>query len=65
MQPASTHLKVNWIELNIPGWAFSWTSPLSHRPPGGSPASEAAQGELQGEYYLGPMRPMHCSSFIS
>jgi len=27
------------------GWAFSWTSPLSPGPPGGIPASEAAQGE--------------------
>jgi len=27
------------------GWAFAWTSPLSPRPSGGIPASEAAQGE--------------------
>jgi len=27
------------------GWASSWTSPLSPRPPGGIPASEATQGE--------------------
>ena len=29
-------LKVNWIDLNISGWASSWTIPLSPRPPGGS-----------------------------
>jgi len=44
MRPASTHLKVNYTGLDILGWAFSWTSPLSPRPPGGIPASEAAQG---------------------
>ena len=32
-------------ELDVVGWASSWTSPLSARPPGGIPASEAAQGE--------------------
>jgi len=29
------------------GWAFSWTSPLSPRPPGGIPVSEATQGEYK------------------
>jgi len=45
MRPALTHLKVNWINFDILGWAFSWTSSLSPRLPGGIPASEAAQGE--------------------
>jgi len=39
------HLKVNYRDLDTLGWASSCTSPLSHRPPGGIPASEAAQGE--------------------
>ena len=43
MRPASTHLKVNFTDLDIPGWASSWTSPLSHRPPGGIPAGKAAE----------------------
>jgi len=45
MRPASTPLKVNYIDLDVLGWAFSWTSPLSPRPPGRIPASEDAQGE--------------------
>ena len=49
MRPASTPLKVNQIDLYVLGWASSWTSPLSPRPPGGIPASETAQGEQQGE----------------
>ena len=28
MRPASTPLKVNEIDLDMLGWAFSWTSPL-------------------------------------
>jgi len=51
MRPALTHLKVNWTNFDILGWAFSWTSSLSPRPPGGIPASEAAQGE-QGEFFF-------------
>ena len=34
-------------DLDILGWASSWTSPLSPRPPGGIPAGEAAQGEYK------------------
>jgi len=45
MRPALTHLKVNYTNFDILGWAFSWTSSLSPRPPGRIPASEAAQGE--------------------
>jgi len=37
------HLKVN--SRGIQEWAFSWTSPLSPRTPGGTPAGEATQGE--------------------
>ena len=32
-------------DLDILGWASSCSSPLSPRPPGGIPASDAAQGE--------------------
>ena len=45
MRPALTHLKVNQTNFDILGWAFSWTSSLSPRPPDGIFASEAAQGE--------------------
>ena len=55
MQPAEKEIKANWTDLNISGWASSRTSLLSPRPPGGSPAIEAAQGKLQGE----------CQNFLS
>ena len=42
-----SYIKVNETNFDILGWAFSWTSSLSPRPPGGIPASEAAQGEYK------------------
>jgi len=32
--------------LDVLGWALSWTSPLSLKPPCGIPANEAAHGEI-------------------